>query len=159
MLAHILNTAKRERRSVNVTLLYRQNAFGEVDQNLIAASLRYHHAPPDYIQMFQSIYENNFIIVSMANRGQPIRQPIRQTIHVERGVLQGDPCSPLLFNLCSNTLMLTLNQPIYRKLGFSWGTRLNRQERAWLQFTDDAAIVASDDACTQGLFNPGNGPA
>ena len=59
----------------------------------------------------------------------------------------------------SGTPMLTLHRPIYRKLGFSWGTRLNRQERAWLQFTDDAAIVASDDACTQGLFNPGNGPA
>ena len=95
MLAHILNTAKREQRSVTVALLDLRNAFGEVDHNLIAASLRYHHAPLDYIQMFQSIYENNFIIVSMANKATP---PIR----VERGILQGDPCSPLLFNF--NTL-------------------------------------------------------
>ena len=85
-------------------------------------------------------------MVSMANKAT-------QLIRVERGVLQGDPCSPLLFNLCFNTLMLTLNQPIYRKLGFSWGTRLNRQERAWLQFADDAAIVASDNVCAQGLLN------
>ena len=146
MLAHILNTAKREQRSVTVALLDLRKRFGEVDHNLIAASLRYHHAPLNYIQMFQSIYENNFIIVSMANKATP---PIR----VERGVLQGDPCSPLLFNLCFNTLMQTLNQPIYRKLGFSWGTRLNRQERAWLQFADDAAIVASDNTCAQGLLN------
>jgi hypothetical protein len=96
--------------------------------------------------MFQSIYRNNFIVVSMDNK---VTEPIR----VERGVLQGDPCSPLLFNLCFNTLMLTLNQPNYRKLGFSWGTRLNRQERAWLQFADDAAIVASDNVCAQGLLN------
>ena len=108
MLAHILKTAKQEQRSVTVALLDLRNAFGEVHHNLIAASLRYHHAPLDYIQMFQSIYENNFIVVSMANK---VTQPIR----VERGVLQGDPCSPLLFNLCFNTLMLTLNQPILPK--------------------------------------------
>ena len=146
MLAHILKTAKQEQRSVTVALLDLRNAFGEVNHNLIAAALKFHHAPLDFIQMFQSIYENNFIVVSMANK---VTDPIR----VERGVLQGDPCSPLLFNLCFNTLMLTLNQPIYRKLGFSWGSRVNRQERAWLQFADDAAIVASDNVSAQGLLN------
>src|ERR1700690_1069137 len=68
-------------------------------------------------------------------------------------VLQGDPSSPLLFNLCFNTLMLTLDQPMYRKLGFSWGSQHSRQQRAWLQFADDAAIVAADNASAQGLLN------
>ena len=138
MLLHILKTAMQEQCSITVALLDLRNAFGEVHHNLISAVLRFHHAPPELIQMLQNIYSNNFIVVSMENR---VTQPIR----VERGVLQGDPCSPLLFNLCFNTLMLTLNQPIYRKLGFSWRSRANRQERAWLQFADDAAIVASDN--------------
>ena len=147
MLSHILKTAKKEQRSITVALLDLRNAFGEVHHNLISAALRFLHVPPELIQMLQNIYSNNFIVVSMENR---VTQPIER---VERGVLQGDPCSPLLFNLCFNTLMLTLNQPIYRKLGFSWGSRANRQERAWLQFADDAAIVASDNASAQGLLN------
>ena len=151
MLSHILNTAKREQRSVTVALLDLRNAFGEVDHNLIAATVKFHHAPLDCIQLFQSIYENNCIAVSMINKAT---QPIR----VERRVLQGDSCSPLFsinvtLILTLYTLMLTLNQPIYRKLEFSGGTRLDRQEKAWLQFADDAAIVASDNACAQGLLN------
>ena len=73
---------------------------------------------------------------------------------MEREVLQSDPSSPLLFNLCFNTLMLTLDQPIYnRKLGFSWGAKHSRQQRSWLQFADDAALVAADNASAQGLLN------
>ena len=78
---------------------------------------------------------------------------ITQPIRIEKGVLQGDPSSPLLFNMCFNTLMLTLDQPIYRKLGFSWGARNSRQQRAWLQFADDAAIIEADNASAQGLLN------
>ena len=80
-------------------------------------------------------------------------QKTTDPIRVERGVLQGDPSSPLLFNLCFNTLMLTLDQPMYRKLGFSWGAKHSRQQRSWLQFADDAAIVAADNASAQGLLN------
>ena len=49
--------------------------------------------------------------------------------------------------------MLTLNQPIYRKLGISWGARNSRQQRAWPQFADDAAIIGADNASAQGLLN------
>src|SRR5271165_2952493 len=108
--------------------------------------LQFHHVPAELIQLFKSSYENNYIVVSMDHK---ITDPIR----VERGVLQGDPSSPLLFNLCFNTLMLTLDQPMYRKLGFSWGAKHSRQQRSWLQFADDAAIVAADNASAQGLLS------
>ena len=49
--------------------------------------------------------------------------------------------------------MLTLDQPIYHKLGFSWGAKHSRQQRSWLQFADDAAIMAADNAGAQGLLN------
>jgi len=146
MLAHLLKTAKREQRSITIALLDLKNAFGEVHHNLIAAALRFHYVPAQFVELFKSTYENNFIVVAM---DQKITKPIR----VQRGVLQGDPSSPLLFNLCFNTLMLTLQQPTYQKLGFSWGTRQNRQQRAWLQFADDAAIAGADNASAQGLLN------
>ena len=122
MLSHILKTAKREQRCITIALLDLKNAFGEIHHNLIAASLQFHHVPAELIQLFKSSYENNYIVVSM---DQKTTDPIR----VERGVLQGDPSSPLLFNLCFNTLMLTLDQPMYRKLGFSWGAKHGRQQR------------------------------
>ena len=98
------------------------------------------------MQLFWSTYRDNFIVVAFYGK---TTHPIR----VEKGVLQGDPSSPLLFNLCFNTLMLTLYQPVYRKLGFSWGSKQNRQQRAWLQFADDAAITAADNASAQALLN------
>ena len=109
---------------------------------IIFIMCQFHHVPTEIIQLFKSSYENNYIVVSM---DQKTTDPIR----VERGVLQGDPSSPLLFNLCFNTLMLTLDQPMYRKLGFSWGAKHSRQQRFWLQFADDTAIVAADNASAQ----------
>ena len=98
------------------------------------------------MQLFWSTYRDNFIVVALDGK---TTHPIR----VEIGVLQGDPSSPLLFNLCFNTLTLTLDQLVYRKLGFSWGSKQNRQQRAWLQFADDAAITAADNASAQALLN------
>ena len=49
--------------------------------------------------------------------------------------------------------MLTLDQPVYRKLGFSRVPKVNRQQKAWLQFSDDAAITAADIASAQALLN------
>jgi hypothetical protein len=146
LLSHLLNTAKRDQRSITVALLDLKNAFGEVHHELIATALRYHHVPTELIQLFWSTYRDNCIVVALDGK---TTHPIR----VEKGVLQGDPSSPLLFNLCFNTLMLTLDQPVYRKLGFSWGSKQNRQQRAWLQFADDAAITPADNASAQALLN------
>ena len=143
-MSHIIKDAKRKQRSVTVTLIDLRNAFGEVHHNLITAALRYHHIPSEFIELFLNIYENNSITVAVNNHWT---KPIK----IERGVLQGDPSSPLLFNLCFNTLMTTLEQPSYRKLGYSWGPVHNRQQRSWLQFADDAATVTLNSKNAQGL--------
>ena len=64
---------------------------------------------------------------------------------MKRGVLQGDPCSPLLFNICFNLLMQTLAQSKYKKLGYLWGTNDHLVQRAWMQFADDAVIISDND--------------
>ena len=95
---------------MTMALMDLRNAFGDVHHKLIAEALEFHQVPVWLIQIFQTMYEN-CIAVSL---NKELSQPIR----VERGVLQGDPSSPLLFNICFNTLMSTPDQPIYRKLGF-----------------------------------------
>ena len=142
----MIQDAKRKQRSISVTLLDLQNAFGSVHHNLIRASLQYHHVPSIFSNLFEKIYDNAYITVSVQKQWiDPVR--------VERGVLQGDPSSPLLFNLCFNSLMLTLNEPVYRKLGYSWGPENSNRQRAWLQYADDAAITASDNKNAQRLLN------
>ena len=112
--------------------------------DLIISALRYHHLPLEFTELFKNLYDSNYIAVVANNVWTA---PIK----IEKGVLQGHPASPLLFNLCFNTLMKTLNQPIYRKLGYSWG--VNKKSQNWLQFADDAMIISSDSKSAQGLLN------
>jgi len=98
------------------------------------------------IEIFKDIYSNNFVCVSLNNI-------LTTPILIGRGVLQGDPSSPLLFNMCFNTLMQFLLQPGYRQFGFSYGPRGHRLQRSWLQFADDSVITAPDESSAQGLLN------
>ena len=145
LLNSILKNAKRHQRSVVIVLLDLKNAFGEVQHNLIRSSLRYHHVPEAFVQIFDSIYGNFQINISCNGE-------LSEKIKVNKGVLQGDPCSPLLFNLCFDSLMLILGTPMYTKMGYIWGNR-SSQQCNWLQYADDAAIVAKDQKSAQGLAN------
>src|SRR5260221_7256022 len=120
-----------------------RNAFGEVHHNLIRSSLKYHHVPETFIRVFNSIYSG--FEVSVSSCGQ-----LTNTITVRRGVLQGDPCSLLLFNICFNSLMRLLESPGYRHMGYMWGKR-QHQQCSWLQYADDAPIIANSQPDAQGL--------
>ena len=78
------------------------------------------------------------LIITVASNDEWTNQ-----IDVGKGVLQGDPCSPLLFNLCFNLLMQTLAKPDLQNLGFIWGPEQSISKFSWLQFADDAVIVSS----------------
>jgi len=122
MPSHIIEDAKRNQRSIAIALLDLRNAFREVHHNLIVAAIRYHHLPKEFTDIFVNIYENNFITVA-------VNTEWTKSIKIDHGVLQGDPNSPLLFNMCFNTLMQTLDQPMYRKLGYTWGAANSTQQR------------------------------
>src|SRR6266516_1506395 len=81
----------------------------------------------------------------VSSRGQ-----LTSTILVKRGVLQGDPCSPLFFNLCFNSLMRLLESPGYKQMGYFWGKN-QHQQCSWLQYADDALIIANSLSTAQCL--------
>jgi len=143
MLDFLMRDAKKTHRKYFVVLLDLRNAFGEVQHNLIRASLRYHHVPDSFIRVFDSIYTDFGIAVSSGGL-------LTEKILVKRGVLQGDPCSPLLFNLCFNSLMRLLETPQYKQMGYFWG-RQEHQQCSWLQYADDALIMANSLPAAQCL--------
>ena len=146
LLTHIMSDAKRHQRGLVVTLLDLKNAFGEVQHDLIRTALKYHHVPESFVELFNSIY--NGASTSFSIGAKKTRQ-----ILVNKGVLQGDPCSPLLFNMCFNTLMVTLNKPELNQLGTIWGPKESMFQCSWMQFADDAAIVSSNVSNSQQLLD------
>ena len=71
-------------------------------------------------------------------------------IHVQRGVLQGDTLSPLLFNLVFDSLMSTVADPKFPFRGVLWGDGCTRS--IWSQFTDDVAVVGDSHQKAQSLL-------
>ena len=98
VLSHIIDDARRHQRSVIVTLLDLRNAFGEVSHKLISKSLQLHSIPPTIINLVENIY-NQYANVSIC-----VKKMATNKIKIGKGVLQGDPCSQILFNICFNTL-------------------------------------------------------
>ena len=79
------------------------NAFGGVHRDLIRASLDYHHLPNICTDIFNRIFHGSSIFVAVKNEWT-------SQLMVERGGSKGYPYSPIMFNLCFNTL--TKPQPL-----------------------------------------------
>ena len=134
-LSHIIRDAKTNNKGPIITLLDLRNAFGEVNHQLIRASLKFHHVPDLFIDLFNNIYQNSSTAITYDNHWTNF-------LPITKGVLQGDPASPFFFNLCFNTLMITLKKPEYRNLGYIWGPKNSQFENSWLQFADDPVILS-----------------
>ena len=72
-------------------------------------------------------------------------------IKIEHGVLQGDSLSPLLFNLCVNTLINTIKDEKLKCIGYVFD-HLSLL-RNWFQFADDTVKVSSSDDDNQLMRN------
>ena len=71
-------------------------------------------------------------------------------IKVQRGVLQGDSLSPLLFNLIVNTLIIMIKSEKVECMGHCNGAL---SPKHWFQFADDTTIVTVLERDNQLLCN------
>ena len=133
-LQHLMNQQKKNKRDIYVILLDLKNAFGEVHHSLIRFSLRHHHIPEETIGLIMSQYDGFYLNVTAKNCDLSTGP-----IHVQRGVLQGDTLSPLLFNLVFDSLMSTMADSKFPTRGIMWGD--GRTQSLWTQFADDAAVI------------------
>ena len=97
-LSYLIDQARIKHRSLTVTLLDLKNAFGEMDHMLIKTTLGYHHIPDFASDIILNIYNDCYTTILTKSYATDF-------IRVEKGVLQGDSLSPLLFNMVINTFI------------------------------------------------------
>ena len=112
-MADIINKARIRQRPVVITLLDLKNAFGEVHHNLIQSVLDYHHIPDHIKFVIKNLYTDFKTSITTSQFQTPF-------LTVDRGVLQGDCLSPLLFNMCFNTFIQHIKEEKYSQFGFSF---------------------------------------
>ena len=94
---------QRKQKTLVVTLLDLKNAFGEVSHSLIPTVLQFHHIPQEMQNNISELYSG--FSTSIATKTF-----VTSPLQVEKGVLQGDCLSPLLFNMLFNPFNYYINK-------------------------------------------------
>ncbi|OHT15269.1 hypothetical protein TRFO_42619 [Tritrichomonas foetus] len=97
-LNELVHNAVRKNESIYITALDFNNAFGSIPHEMITWSLKAKGFPDYFVSLIKDAYRSSstkFLIGSNGTRD----------INTERGVKQGCPLSPTLFNLCLEPLL------------------------------------------------------
>ena len=138
-MSHIISHSRKQQRSVTITLIDLKNAFGEVHHPLIQCILRYHHIP-DEINCIVKLLYSDFRLSIITN------DFCTKYITVEKGVLQGDSISPLIFNLIIKTFIQCVEEET--STNFRYRTFKGFPPRNWFH----AVAVTSLEGENQILF-------
>ena len=143
-MSHLINHARQNQRSLIVTLIDLKNAFGEVHHELIRAVLHFQHIPRSIEKLILHLYDGFHISVA-ANGFLTDPNP------VQRGVLQGDCLSSLIFNMCVITLITMIDQEKVKCLGYVYENTLFPKH--WFQFANNTAVATALESDNQLLLN------
>ena len=110
-LTYLLRHAKLKQRNLVVTLIDLKNAFGEVQHQFLRKTLSFHNITDSVIDLVMCAYDEFYLSITT-------KSFFTNPIKVDRGVLQGDCLSPLLFNLCINTLVNTVKNEKLNCFGY-----------------------------------------
>jgi hypothetical protein len=113
-----------------------KDAFGSVPHNLIEYSLRKTGFNEGMINIIVDSYCDSSSNIYTA-------KGVGNEIKIKRGVKQGCPLSPTLFNLCIDPLLKRLSK--YKKLlGYEFGHYLSRDSKIVQAYADDVLLFARD---------------
>ena len=95
--------ANRKGKNIYATAIDFRDAFGSIPHDLIHYTLRSMRFPDSLCEIIKNSYESAYTNVRVGN---VVSRPIR----IGKGVKQGCPASPLIFNLSLNPLLEALNK-------------------------------------------------
>lgn len=127
-LAAILFDARTELKQVHVITLDVRKAFDTVDHSAMFAVLAGYGVPEKMILYLQTLYREAAVRLE-------VDREFSDPIHPDRGVRQGDPLSPWIFNLIMNRVLEAVPEQV--------GYRLSGATVGVLAFADDLVLIGS----------------
>ena len=138
LLQHVIKKRRRSRREINVVFLDLAKAFDTVPHDSIWNALRRHRVPEEVIGGIRQLY-------SKASTTVRVGEERTRPINILRGVKQGCPLSPLLFNLVMDELLDEMRN-------LNVGVRVGDERVSIMAFADDLVIITeSGDHCSRAL--------
>jgi hypothetical protein len=136
ILNELFHDARREDNSLIVTAIDFTNAFGSVPHDLIMSTLRQRGFPAWMQDIIEDIYTGGTTSIEVKGRTKV------QSVNLEKGVRQGCPLSPLIFNLCLEPLLQYVNSEL-KHCGASVGPP-NAERLAFTvqAYADDVALIS-----------------
>lgn len=138
LLETILTEARKRCKSVYVANLDISNAYPSVYHSAIIKALECSGAPSSFVEYVRDLYRGFVTEIKIGDT--------TYTVPIQKGVLQGDPLSPALFNLVIDQGLKGIDEDV--------GFRLTADEVAsGMAFADDMNLVASTKGGLQSSLN------
>ena len=127
----IIDKKRMERKKLNLTFVDVAKAFDSVSHHSIIRAPRRLGTPPMLTNYLTNLYSNCRVYMKM-------EKDLSEAISVGRGVRQGDPMSPMLFNAVIDMFM----DKIDNSIGVTEGS--GSQEKCnYIAFADDLLLLSS----------------
>ena len=130
LLSEIIQHSRRTKKNLYLTFLDLENAFGSTPFKLIWSILAQKGFSNNTIDLIKSIYKGN--TTTIKTNGD-----ITDEIAIQKGVRQGCPLSPFLFNLCID--------PILRDISFNLREKGYKVGQHWVAargYADDVVLIS-----------------
>uniref|UniRef100_A0A914DGE2 Reverse transcriptase domain-containing protein n=1 Tax=Acrobeloides nanus TaxID=290746 RepID=A0A914DGE2_9BILA len=131
MLRNAVHQATNSKKELAIAWLDLTNAFGSIPHNAIIQSLRGFGFPEEFTSIVHDLYTDTSTTVRVSGF-------ITESISVGSGVKQGDPLSPILFNLALEPLIRAM------KSRFKEPLNIHDVPIQMPAFADDLALVAKN---------------
>lgn len=131
ILKHIVGRRLKEKKKVWAFFMDLKAAFDRIDRGVLWEMMRRRGVSEGLIDRVGEIYEDTRCIVR-------IGEEVSREFWVEKGIRQGCPLSPALFNIC----IADIEDELRKRLG---GVKVGK-EKVWsIEYADDIAVVAEEE--------------
>ena len=132
-LTELFNDAERKHKSLYIVALDFQNAFGSVNHDHLYRVLEQKGLPKTFTDIIRSIYDASTTRLDMGG-------VMTETIDMKKGMKQGCPLSPLLFNMAIDPLIRVLDSRT------EWGYKVGGDSFTVQAYADDIMLISNSES-------------